>query len=314
MIRVKRYNADDKDIWNRFNAVSKNGIFMFDRNYMDYHKDRFCDHSLLFFDDDDPVAILPVSEHDKEFVSHGGLTYGGFITGNGMKQHLMNDCFDSLIQYCGKLGIQRIVYKQIPYIFHKQPAEEDRYSLFLNNAHIEKTEASTVIDLQDPLKMPKGRKAQISRARREGVEVRELVSDRDYFSFIDLENEVLSEHHNTKAVHSGEEIALLHSRFPEGIHLYGALLDGKLIAGSVVFEYEKTVHTQYMAANSIAREIGALDLTISTMIEKYRPSKKWFDFGISTENSGRVLNRGLIAQKEGFGGRTVVYQTWSLTI
>ena len=39
-----------------------------------------------------------------------------------------------------------------------------------------------------------------------------------------------------------------------------------------------------------------------------------FDFGISTEQGGRYLNEGLIFQKEGFGARTVVYDTYELNI
>ena len=311
MITIKRYGEKDAAIWNQFNRESKTSLFMFDRNYMDYHKDRFTDHSLLFFDEKDLISILPLTEQGDELISHGGLTYGGFLTNDKMKQHTMNDCFSALIDYSQKKGIKRIRYKQIPYIFYRQPAEEDRYALFINNAKIERIEASTVINLQNPLKMPKGRKAQISRAKREGVEIAELFEVTDYCSFIQLENNVLSEYHDTKAVHTGEELALLHSRFPENIHLFGAASkEGYLIAGAVVFEYDSVIHTQYMAANAVAREIGALDLTIKYVMDKYQETKKWLDFGISTEDGGRYLNHGLIAQKEGFGGRTVVYQTW----
>jgi hypothetical protein len=90
--------------------------------------------------------------------------------------------------------------------------------------------------------------------------------------------------------------------------------DGKLIAGTVVFEYSQVVHTQYMAANELARQIGALDLTISTLIDKYRDNKLWLDFGISTEKGGYYLNEGLISQKESFGGRTNVYETWEMEV
>lgn len=41
---------------------------------------------------------------------------------------------------------------------------------------------------------------------------------------------------------------------------------------------------------------------------------KYFDFGISNENNGRFLNRGLIAQKEGFGARTIVHDFYELSI
>jgi len=314
MITVKRYSEAEKNLWNRFNAAAKNPLFMFDRGFMDYHKDRFQDHSLLFYDDEELIAILPISEKENTLTSHGGLTYGGFIVGNKMKQHTMNECFARLLQYAGEKGMERIVYKTIPHIYHEQPAEEDRYALFLNNASVLKVEASTVVNLKQPLKMPKGRKAQISRAKREGVVVQELHAPEDFDRFIALENEVLSQRHETKAVHTGTELALLHNRFPEQLRLFGALKDGKMIAGSVVFVYGQVVHTQYMAADDMARQIGALDLTVSTILDKYRNEKQWLDFGISTEDAGRTLNEGLIAQKEGFGGRTSVYWTWEINL
>lgn len=308
---VRKYTDSDRDLWKNFIANSKNGIFMFNRNFMEYHKDRFTDNSLLFYDEDKLVAIMPASIKDGVLSSHGGLTYGGFITGNDMKQHHMNDCFSALKEYAVQNGIKEIVYKHIPHIYHKQPAEEDLYSLYYNGAEVLKIEATTVVDLEQPLKMPKGRKAQVGRARREGVIIKETD---DFESFMELENQVLTEHHGTKAVHTADELHLLQGYFPEKIKIIGAFYQDKLIAGTVLFIYDNVVHTQYMAASELAREIGALDLTISTVIGTYKDSKKWLDFGISTEDAGHYLNEGLISQKEGFGGRTNIYQTWKIEI
>ncbi len=310
MIRIELYKDSDRELWNTFIYNSKNGIFMFDRNFMEYHKDRFSDNSLLFYDEDKLIAIFPASIKDGILSSHGGLTYGGFITGNDMKQHHMNDCLSALKEYAAVNGIKEIIYKHIPHIYHKQPAEEDVYSLFYNGAQILKVEASTTINLHQPLKMPKGRKAQVGRARREGVEIKETD---DFETFLELENQVL-QRHKTSAVHKPSELHLLQSRFPQNIKLLGAFYKGKLIAGTILFIYDNAIHTQYMAANDTAREIGALDLTIATVIETYKDSKDWLDFGISTEEGGHYLNEGLIAQKEGFGGRTNIYQTWKITI
>lgn len=308
---IKKYSDSDRDLWNDFIQNSKNGIFMFNRNFMEYHKDRFTDNSLLFYDEDKLVAVMPASIKDGVLSSHGGLTYGGFITGNDMKQHHMNDCFKALKEYAASNGIKEIIYKHIPHIYHKQPAEEDLYSLFFNNAEVLKIEASTVVDLKQPLKMQEIRKRQMKKAVKNGVEVKE---SEDFEAFIALENEVLQERHGTKAVHSAQELHLLHSRFPESIKLLAAFYQEKMIAGTVLFIYDNAVHTQYLAANETAREIGALDLTVSNVIEHYKESKSWLDFGISTEEGGHYLNEGLISQKEGFGGRTNVYQTWKIEI
>ena len=282
MIRAELYKDSDKELWNNFIQNSKNGIFMFNRNFMEYHKDRFTDNSLLFYDDDKLVAIFPASIKEGILSSHGGLTYGGFITSNDMKQHHMNDCFTALKEYAASNGIKEIIYKHIPHIYHKQPAEEDIYSLYFNKAEIFKIEASTVVDLQNPLKMQEIRKRQAKKDAKNSVEVKE---SNDFEAF-----------------------------FPENIKLVAAFYQEKMIAGTVLFIYENAIHTQYLAANEQAREIGALDLTITNVIEQYKDSKKWLDFGISTEDAGRFLNEGLISQKEGFGGRTNIYQTWKIKI
>lgn len=314
MITIKRYTDTDRKNWNDFCKKSKSPLFVFERSFMEYHKDRFTDHSLIFYNDEEIIALLPCNEKDGKLFSHLGLTYGGFITNTKMKQHIMNDCFDSLVDYARDKGFESILYKAVPHIFHEQPAEEDRYALFRHNAEIAKIEPATVINFESPLKMPKGRKAQISRAKREGVIVKELSDEESFHTFMNLENQVLRKYHDAQAVHSGDEMYLLYSCFPEKIHLYGAFLNDTMIAGSVIYEYGQLIHTVYLAASDIAREIGALDLTIFTMMERFKDSKKWFDFGISSENGGKYMNEGLIAQKEGFGGRTNIYDTWLLNI
>lgn len=310
-MEVYKYSVDRKEEWDNFISFSKNGLFMFYRDYMEYHSDRFEDNSLMFYENDELLALLPLSKKNNILVSHGGLTFGGFITNSSMKQHHMNDLFEELIKYLKENNINEIIYKHIPHIYHKLPAEEDLYSLYCVNASIAKIEAATVIDLQNKPKMPKGRKAQVTRARREGVEFEE---SEEFEAFIDLENQVLSEHHNATAVHTGAEIKMLHDRFPDQVKLFVGKHAGTIVAGCVLYVYENLVHTQYLAANDWARENGALDLVIYNVIEKYKDNKKWFDFGKSTEGDGKFLNEGLISQKEGFGGRTFVYQTWNLKV
>lgn len=314
MITIKRYNDDDRVIWDEFCKNSKNPLFMFERNFMEYHKDRFVDHSLLFYEEEQLVAILPMNENENALFSHAGLTYGGFITNTKMKQGLMNECMLALVDYARDNAFKTILYKAIPHIYHEQPAEEDRYALFTVGAKIAKIEPATVVNLKNPLKMPKGRKAQVSRAKREGVIIKELYEESDFHTFMDLENGVLGKYHDARAVHSGSEMYYLFDNFRNNIHLYGAFLEDEMIAGSIIYEYGQMIHTTYLAANDLARKIGALDLTIVTMLERFKDSKLWFDFGISTEDGGKYLNEGLISQKEGFGGRTTAYDTWLISI
>lgn len=310
-MEVKKYNSSYKKIWDEFVKTSKNGLFMFHRNYMEYHADRYKDHSLLFFEKDKLLALLPLSEHGTTLISHGGLTFGGFVTGLDMKQHKMNSLFCCLRKYMEANSFRYLIYKVVPHFYHQYAAEEDIYELFRANAEIIKIEAATVCAFEQPIKLPKGRKAQISRAKREGVQIEESL---DYKAFIAVENEVLEKYHGTQAVHTGKELEVLHNNFPNNIKLYVARIEGEIVAGTVLYIYSNGVHTQYLCANDIARKVGALDYTIAYVMELYKNSKKWFDFGKSTEGDGMMLNSGLISQKEGFGGRTVIYQTWGLRL
>ena len=312
MITIKKYTANDVVVWDAFVDASKNGTFMLKCGYMDYHSDRFEDHSLMFYNADGLVALLPASLHGRELRSHGGLTYGGMICGYSMKQQMMLDCFTALKNYMREYKIERLIYKPMPYIYHKYPCQEDLYAVWLNEARIIRRDVSTTIEFVDaPIKLPKGRKAQIARAKREGFEV---VESYDFEMFIELENRVLAKYHQTKAVHTASELESLHARFPESIHLYVANHDGHMEAGVLFFEYDNMVHTQYMASSDFARANGGLDLVIATIIDKYKGKKKYLDFGISTENAGKFLNNGLISQKESFAGRSVVYDFYELKV
>ncbi len=314
MVSIRRYFPQDKEIWNEFNAKSKTHLFMFDRDYMDYHNDRFLDHSLMIYSNEKLVALIPLSEHEHTLKSHGGLTFGGVISDEHMNQELMQDCVLSFNDYCIQNGFDEYIYKKIPQEYSSQPAEEDVYSLKYFGAELYKVEASTMIQLNNPLNMSKLRKRRINKANKSGVVVEVDDSQVAYDKFLALQDEILVKHHGVHAVHNGKEMYKLHTCFPSNIHLYAAKLDNEIIGGSIVYIYPNLVHTQYLCANDIAREVGALDATIDFVMTNFMAGKEWLDFGISTENDGSYLNLGLINQKETFGGRTVVYYTWKKQI
>lgn len=310
-IVLGRYSSSLQYKWDDFVEKSRNGIFLFKRKFMDYHSDRFVDNSFIFYEKDQIIAVLPANLDNQTLYSHQGLTYGGMIVGASMKQEKMIECFFLLIEYMKKNRIQKLIYKQVPYIFSNYPSQEDEYALFRFGAKLLKVEPSSVINLKNSLKMAKGRKAQISRATREGVSI--ALTD-NFSDFIELENKVLMRH-NTKAVHTSSELELLHSRFPQEIQLIAAIKENKTIAYALFFVYKNSVHVQYMASDEEGRKYGGLDLIIKFSIDKFTSeNKEFFDFGISCENAGRILNTGLISEKEGFGARTVCLQTWELEL
>ncbi len=314
MITVQRYISEYRNIWDKFIDSSKNGTFMIKRGYMEYHSDRFRDFSLLFFNNNELIAIMPASihgEYGNELRSHGGLTYGGIISNRKMTTPLMLDVFESLRTFMNTHGIKSLIYKCIPRIYHSYFADEDLYALTKNGATLIRRDVSTAIDLTDKIGFSELRRRCIKKAQKNDLKIYETNAYDEYVSMLDHN---LVERHGVHSVHNGQELRLLAERFPDIIKLFCAYKDQKMYAGVLIFDTQQCIHTQYIANSEEGRTLGALDLIFDYLINTYSKGKRFFDFGISTENNGMLLNTGLIKQKEMFGGRAVVYDfyQWNL--
>lgn len=312
-IDIVRYNSNMQAEWDAFVKASKNGTFLFMRGYMDYHSDRFADHSIMFYRKNKLLAILPanICKEERTLVSHGGLTYGGFVMHPDTRTCDMVEIVDELKKYLQEAGVRQFIYKPTPYIYNRIPSEEPLYALFQAGARVSARAISTTIDNNERLKFSQLRKRCIIKAVNAGIECQE---SSDYEKYWEILTTILHKRHRNRPVHTKEEIELLHSRFPENIRLYTANYQGEPVAGIVVYNTDTTAHFQYIAASDEGCSIGALDQLIAHLIEKVYAHKRYIDFGISTEQGGTHLNNGLISQKEGFGGRAVVYDTYELNI
>lgn len=323
MITVTRYTPKNHQIWNEFVKQSRQGTFLFDRNYMDYHQDRFHDHSLMIYYKDKLYALLPANEvvsasnneiPQKELVSHQGLTYGGLLTCNKMTAELTCETFEAIGNYLKQEGFSKLTYKAIPWVYHKIPSEEDLYALIhVGKASLSTREISTTILLQNKLRFSEQRRRGVNKAKKNSLIIRQS-SQEDVFAFWNILNNNLQQKYHTRPVHSNEELQLLMSRFPENIIGYSVLKDEEVIAGTIIFITPQVIHTQYIGASEKGKEEGALDLLFDYLINQKKWNAPYFDFGKSTEDRGNYLNTNLIHQKEGFGGRGVAYDTYEWTL
>lgn len=312
MIVAHSYNSGHRLAWDAFIDGSKNGTFMLKRDYVEYHADRFIDASIVFCDDSDAiVAVLPASRHADELRSHGGLTYGGIIVDKRMTAAKMLEVFDALKDFLRKKDIARLIYKRVPPIYYNYPSDEDLYALFRNGAKLFRRDLSTAIDLHDPLPFSSVRTRYAKKACKMGLEVRE--SD-DYEQYVAVLTDVLKSRHNVRPPHTADELRLLASRFPQTIKLFCAYRSEVMLAGVLIFDTPQVVHAQYIANSEEGRKVGALDLVMEYLVNAYALRRRYFDFGISTEDGGRILNEGLVGQKEMFGGRSVVYDFYELEV
>ena len=309
-LKVARYEPANKALWDNFVRNSKNGTFLFCRDYMEYHAERFQDHSLLFFEDDQLVALLPANRTNEAVVSHGGLTYGGIVCDRGMKTSLMLQVFEALKATLQEAGVTQLIYKAVPHIYHRLPAEEDLYALYVNRAQWVRRDVSAAILMRERLPFSKGRKSEIKK----GAHLTVGQSD-DFDTFMHIEEAVLRERHNKKPVHTAAELRSLAAAFPNHIRLFTAHNNNDMLGGIVVYEDEMVAHAQYISATIEGKRTGAQDVILDYLINQFYREKTYFDFGISTENDGRYLNPGLQQNKESYGARAVVYDfyKWDLS-
>lgn len=59
MFQISVYQPSQAAEWDSFVHTAKNGLFLFLRPYMDYHKQRFTDHSLMVYRRNQLYAVLP---------------------------------------------------------------------------------------------------------------------------------------------------------------------------------------------------------------------------------------------------------------
>ena len=312
MFEVRRYTPDKANEWNRFVAASKNGTFLFERQFMDYHADRFTDCSLMFYRDNALYALLPANVKGDVLTSHGGLTYGGLVMSSRCSAKGVQEVFAAMNTYLSDMGVRRVVYKAIPWIYHQLPAEEDLYALTsISHATLIIRDISSAVIGDRPVKFSESRKSGLRKALRMGLTVRE---SEDFATFWQILNANLTAKYGVRPVHSVSELELLHGHFPQGIRLY-MVYDGETpLGGTLLFLTPQVLHTQYISATAEGKAHGAIDLLFNHLINEVYTDYRYIDFGKSTVSYSADLNEQLIFQKEGFGARAVCYDTYEWTL
>jgi len=310
-VRLVLYEPKYKAAWDEFVRRSKNGVFLFYRDYLEYHADRFRDFSMLFFQGEQLVALMPANRDEEALVSHAGLTFGGIISDRRMTTTRMLRVFSALLEHLRTQGIQRLIYKAIPHMYHSVPAEEDLYALFVNNARLFRRDVSSTVFVDERLPLVRNRRKTLKHAQQLGLQVER---SQDFLRFMTIGKTNLETRHGVKPVHTGEEVQSLAERFPENIKLFTVSRGEQMLGGVLIYESRNVAHGQYRFATEDGMKIGALDFVMDVLLNDVYREKRYVDFGISTVDNGRTLNIGLIRNKEAYGARATVYDSYELSL
>ena len=308
MIDIVRYTPSRQHEWNTFVAEAINATFLFRRQYMDYHAQRFADHSLMAYDKGRLLALLPAHEDGERLCSHNGLTFGGLLTAARTTTAEVMEAFTQIAAYMASHGFTTLVYKPAPTIYQQLPAQADLYALSqIGTLHLAARDAGSAIDLANPIGFSTLRRRKVAKAIRNGLRCEE---SRDLEAFWHILEHNLAQRFGAKPVHSLDEMRLLSSRFPNEIRLMATFRGSEMVAGVLLYHTQQVVRTQYISASPEGKATGALDLLFHHLTTELPLSQRYLDLGTSALAGSHAVNPGLLFQKEGFGARTVCFDKY----
>jgi hypothetical protein len=313
---ARTFSPADAEAWDRLVQRSINGTFLHSRRFLSYHGDRFRDRSVIFTIGGGPiVGVLPAAldpADDQSVVSHPGATYGGIVHDGTLQGNRMAHAMEATVELLRLQGGRKLRYRAVPYIYHRCPALEDVYWLRLLGATRYDLGLSTTVDVERRMAVTTKRRQKLRKAYRAGVIVGECHNHRLFWRVVE---DNLMDRHGVRPVHSFQEMELLRQRFPDQIKCFVGRADGEVIAGSLLFMTDTVVHAQYNANTARGRQLCGLDLVIERCIElTARMGRRYYDFGISTEEHGNVLNEGLRQYKASFGAGATTYESYELVL
>jgi len=308
-VRIERYDSHRHAIWDDFVRGSRNGHFMLQRAYMDYHAHRFADESLLFFRGDRLVAALPAHRCDGTLASHTGLPFAGLIVGPRTVHSDVRAVFDALGDYMSTNHLTRFTCTPTPVWYHSTPFEDDIYVLYALGARCTRMKLSAGF----PGAAPPCRSAQTAKElrrleRKYACVFREID---DVAAFWPPLERFLCEYHGVRPVHTTQEMALLKSRFPREIRMVVAEAGGEVVAGLLIYLTGRVQRSQYVfrcGGDDRARISSRLILHVASHPEYQRA---WHDLGTSVNPLTGQIDAGILLNKEITGARGTIVQSWT---
>ncbi len=295
MIEVVRYTANKKDEWDAFVSQSEVFSFLFYRNYIEYHQERFQDYSLMLYDENQLIALLPCNIKNSHIISHQGLTYGGILykTCTGLQR--TEQYLNAIITFLKGKNITKLTIKLPPFFYSSTQDQTFHFVLNTNEDFQQTTDIGAHLYTAKH-QFPK-------RCVRTGkLNAYQFEFSNDLHQFWDILEHNLNTYHNASAVHSIEEIEKLQRLFPHNIQLV-QVIDKEsecLHAGALVYVSRDVVKVQYFATADEGRKNRASDVLYYNLIGYFKDRVSYIDFGTNS-NRDNTINRSLVSTKEKFG-------------
>lgn len=313
-LKIKQYHESYRERWDDLvMRHSVNGTFLQTRKFLEYHRDRFEDASVIIYKGNDTiVAVIPactLTENGRKiFSAHQGSTFGGIVIAQSFYniEHV-NEIMNVFEEYLRQSGYDEVCLKCTGDIFVRHNSSLLNYFLY-QKGFTSYEELSSYIDFSQynediSSNFTSGRRRDYKYSLKNALTFSRLENRTEIENFYGILCNNLHKFHAVP-VHSFDEIMeFKESRLKDIVEFYGVFCQEHMIAGSMIFLFHDLVfHTQYLAADQSCLKMYPMNFMNYNLIKTARDRAfKYFSFGTSTYEHGKILNKELAVFKEGFG-------------
>lgn len=313
-VSVRKYGEPDQDIWDKLIYASVNGSIMHSQKFLNYHPDdRFDRDDRILYLKDKPVAVFPLARSRQAGKTRGASPYGASF-GGIVSLSLSSLNAEMLAQALAKSlvadGYDTLSIVLAPACYDVAGGSSINY--FLLKAACQWTSDKglcTVVNLRN--RRPSQSYVRNSRKSRDSRLT--VVENGDVGTFYPILRETVEQKHNGSITHTKQELDALKTLLGERMRIFLACLDGKAIAGVLVFEENDCVQSFYNCHLASHASLNPLHFLYEHIISRYQGEKEWLDLGLS-DRVYVPTNRGLLQFKEGMGGVPMYREYYELAL
>ena len=297
-MEIKKFTLDYTDKWDDFvNNYSLNGTIYHTRKFLNYHNEKFIDTSILIYNNNNLVCVVPCCLSNGINFSHKGATYGGpVLTKNKLYVHEIENIINMIFDYYDNKFECRMAND----IYFEEPINM-LYYMIGKKLNI-KLELSWYIksgtNLIENITNKRNKDNLIKMSQNPNYKFYSTTDTYDYMMYYDILKKNLVTNHNSNPTHTLEEF--IHIKdilgYKQELFIVKNIIDNIILAGVYVIKVTDICwYTFYITRNIDIKNSGIMVIYIMNQISEIAKENniKYVDYGISTENTGMILNIGL---------------------
>ena len=303
IIKDETLDEVNSPVWDSFVEKSNNGTIFSSSTFYLHHDQPVDVHFISCMDGIDQIMGITGVFDGNSFISPSGASFGGFIIPLESNFSTTEKGFVAILDYLKTIGVQRIYCTFPPLSYVREMNQNIEFLMRYYGFFEEQALISSVTRLEDydNNKLSSACRRAIKKSIRKNVTVAKT-GDLDSFYEILIRNK---SKFNLEPTHSKSEIASLLQLFQDKIYIYGAFLEGKMIAGTLNFRCsDSCLLTFYITSDDeyqTLRPVNRLLHEVCLLAQKEGIS--YVDFGVSMEtdtDNPMDPRRSLIHFKEHF--------------